>query len=75
MPKTKTSRAAIMVATDTGAIDVDGVPYFVYRNRTRVRADHPMVKNAPGLFKPVDADYDDVVEQATAAPGERRGAA
>lgn len=71
MPRTKQIKPDdIMVAIDTGSVDVGGTPYPVFRNRTRVRADSDIYKSAPGLFKPVDAQYK--VEQATAAPGEQR---
>lgn len=37
-----------------------------------VPSDDPIVRAAPGLFVPLDDDYSAPVEQATAAPGEKR---
>lgn len=37
------------------------------------RADHELVKNYPSLFEPVDNIIRFDVEQATQAPGEKRG--
>lgn len=37
---------------------------------TRVREGHPLYKQAPDLFSPLEVQYD--VEQATRAPGEKR---
>ena len=73
MPKTKPKPGEILIAVDTGVIEIDGTSFFVYRNKTRVRADHPIAKSNPGLFKPIDAHYE--VEQTTANSGEQRGAA
>ena len=61
----------IYVATHTFSTDYDGKTEFVHRGVTRVRAGHPLVRLNPQFFAPVDAHYD--VEQATAAPGEKRG--
>src|SRR5688500_3216180 len=71
MGRPRKDPAEIMVARDTGSIDVDGVPHFIRRNVTRVRVDHPVYKAAPHLFKKLEAHYD--VEQMTRAPGEKRG--
>lgn len=69
MTKTTTE---MLVALDTGTVEIDGTPYQVQRGVTRLRADHPIVRSAPGLFGPLQSSYPEV-EQATAAPGERRG--
>ncbi len=61
----------IFVARETCTTDIDGEVYTVRRGVTRVRGSHPLVKLNPHLFEPVDAHYD--IEQATAAPGEKRG--
>lgn len=41
----------------------------------RVRSGHPLLDAQPGYFDPVDdkIHFDVPVEQATSAPGERRG--
>jgi hypothetical protein len=66
------NKGDILVATETFATVVDGVPISVRRGETRVRAGHPLVKGREMWFKVLDVQYD--TEQATAAPGEVRGA-
>lgn len=61
----------ILVANETGMIIVDGERYMIHKGVTRVRKGHPMIKGNEALFKPIDVHYD--VEQATRAPGEKRG--
>jgi hypothetical protein len=64
----------IMIATETFAAQVGDEPFMVHKGQTRVRADHQLVKNNPDYFEPVaDAVTIGDVEQATAAPGEKRG--
>lgn len=63
----------ILIATETRAIDLDGQTYELRRDVTRVRASHPLASTYPELFKEADVHYE--VEQMTAAPGEKRGAA
>jgi hypothetical protein len=67
----KVVESPMLVATTDAVIDVEGVPFYLKRGVTRVRADHPLAVSHPRLFKPVDAHY--TVEQMTAAPGEKRG--
>jgi hypothetical protein len=62
----------MLIATDTGVVEIDGVPYSFTRGVTRLRADHPIVKAAAHVFKPIDSSYPEI-EQMTAAPGEKRG--
>lgn len=52
----------------------DGSDIALKENITRVRADSDAAKLWPALFKPLSTSYYEV-EQATAAPGEKRGAA
>jgi hypothetical protein len=52
-------------------VRIDGVLTNYYAGTTRVRAGHPLLKAAPGKFEPMTLDYE--TEQATAAPGEKRG--
>lgn len=61
------------VATTSGSAEIDGKEYSFNTGVTRLTADHPLVKNCPLYFEPVDDGVPDV-EQATQAPGEKRGA-
>ena len=70
MPKKKLPE--IYVATSSGVVRIDGRLTSYYGGTTRVRAGHPLLKAAPGKFKPLELDYE--VEKATKAPGEKRGA-
>ena len=62
----------ILEATESYAVDVDGVPQIVHAGRTRVTAGHPLHAAKPEAWKPIEVSRS--VEQATAAPGEKRGA-
>lgn len=61
------------VPVDSFTTDIDGVPVVFQRDKTRVSeewlADHPEVRH---LFIAAPFHFD-LVEQATAAPGEVRG--
>lgn len=60
----------VYIATKTAIIYIDGRRTTVRKGLTRVRAGHPVLSDHPELFKPIDVHFD--VEQATAAPGEKR---
>lgn len=62
----------VYVAIESGAASVDGQEMIFVKGVTRVRAGHPLLRACPSLFKPADAHPSYDVEQATAAPGERR---
>jgi hypothetical protein len=66
----------IFVAKTSFACEVDGERLFINQGE-RVRSGHPLLKNQGAYFEPADTtvhfDMPDV-EQATAAPGEKRGA-
>lgn len=66
-------RGRIFVATQSFEAKVDGVPAQVQADRTRVREGHDLLRRFPQYFREIDAHYEVDVEQATAAPGERRG--
>lgn len=55
----------------------DGEDFTAVAGRTRIWADHAAAKLWPHLFEPVIVTHDSPdaapVEQATAAPGEKRG--
>lgn len=65
----------VYVATESGSCEVKGETYIFVKNITRVRDGHPLLKNVGDYFKPVDDAVHYEVEQATKAPGEKRGAA
>jgi hypothetical protein len=69
--KRKEPEPTIYVARSSGVVRIDGVLTNYYAGTTRVRAGHPLLKAAPGKFEPMTLDYE--TEQATAAPGEKRG--
>lgn len=64
----------VYVATDSAAFEYGGDMVVVHKGVTRVRAGHPILTQHPELFMPIDVHYDwpARVEQATAAPGEKR---
>lgn len=63
--------AGILVAKDTLVIEYEGERVFFHKGKTLVREGHPMLKGIEEYFEPITVDYD-TVEQATAAPGEKR---
>lgn len=63
----------IYVATETYTTDLDGVPVSVTKDTTRVREGHDLIKRNPQYFKELNVHFD--VEQATAAPAEKRAPA
>ena len=62
----------MLVAKESFVCHWDGSDRQISAGVTRVRAGHPILKGIEHLFEPITAHYE--VEQATAAPGERRGA-
>lgn len=64
----------IVAAKDAFVAVIDGADAIVKRGDL-FDADHPLVKKHPNLFGPVTVrSAAPVIEQATAAPGEKRGA-
>lgn len=66
------SAAGIYIARETFICEIDGVQYNVARGE-RVRAGHRLLDQQRERFDPVDDTVTYEVEQATAAPGEKRG--
>ena len=60
------------VARETFYAVLDGEQIMVRKGRDLVRSGHPLLSLYPGMFKPAHVRF--AVEQATAAPGEKRGA-
>jgi hypothetical protein len=72
MPRTKApAEPTVYVARSSGVVNIDGQIHRYVQGQTRVRAGHPLLKARPDKFVPLQLDYE--VEQATAAPGEKRG--
>lgn len=63
----------VYVARESGAANVDGEDLVFVKGVTRVRGGHPLLKAVPDYFEPVDEAVHYEVEQATKAPGEKRG--
>jgi hypothetical protein len=68
------SDRTVYVATESFVALIDGENYVVRKGKTRVRAGHPLLQGREMWFSPADLNVDYEVEQATAAPGEKRGA-
>ncbi len=62
--------ADIYVANTNGWVHVGDEDVQLRRGITRVREGHPLLKQAPQFFDPIDVEYE--VEQSTASPGEKR---
>lgn len=61
-----------MIATETFRAVINGFSDLVTAGQTRVDADHELVRRYPERFAPVESERPEV-EQATSAPGEKRG--
>lgn len=61
----------LLVATRTFITVIDGKRVKVTKGKTRVRADHELVKGRESCFKPADSMFDDI-ETTTAAPSPSR---
>lgn len=67
---------AILVARESGCCEVNGEQLVFVKGVTRIRAGHPLAKLVPDYFEPIDESvHYDEIEQATRAPGEKRGRA
>ena len=67
-------KADLYVANQSAATIVDGEEVWV-KEGDLVRAGHPILKGREWLFQPATDYVRFDVEQATKAPGEKRGAA
>ncbi len=61
---------SIWVAKESFATNLDGAEITVLAGRTRVRDGHPLLRGREQFFERLTVHYE--IEQATAAPGERR---
>lgn len=63
----------ILVANVTATLKHEGRRFYLVRGKTLVRADDPVVEGHKSMFEPLHIEYlGGPVEQATAAPGEKR---
>lgn len=62
----------VLIAIATGWVTLEGQEILIRDGITRAHAGSAVAKAYPGYFKPIDVHF--AVEQATAAPGEKRGA-
>lgn len=60
----------MLVARESFIANIDGTEYQVQRAVTRVDSEHPLAKIHPEFWEELAPTYP--VEQATAAPGEKR---
>jgi hypothetical protein len=67
------SQSDIFVAKESFSATVDGESIVVRKGQTRVRGGHPLLEGREALFEPVDLSVHYDIEQATKAPGEKRG--
>lgn len=70
MPAQKAGGGRIYVARESFTTEINGQTESVVGGRTRVREGHPLLEGRAQFFELLTVDYE--VEQATAAPGERR---
>ena len=74
MPPAKQARREFVQPREPASGTFDG-EVFVINPAEVFATDHPLVREYPHLFRPLEASRArPEVEQATAAPGERRGA-
>jgi hypothetical protein len=62
----------ILVAKESFSTELDGIPQSIVRGVTRVDSKHPLAKQNPEYFEPVDERVHFEVEKATKAPGEKK---
>ncbi len=73
MAKTQQSQPKVYVAVDSFVCNYDGADHVFRPDGPFVREGHPILTGREHMFREVTAHPSYEVEQATAAPGERRG--
>ena len=74
-PRKQTSRSSVYVATDSFVTNLeDGTPVAVVAGRDMFAEGHELIRRFPQNFRVAEGHSRPDVEQATAAPGEIRGA-
>jgi hypothetical protein len=74
-----TGERVLLVAVTSGVCAMPGSTSMIVRQGETFWSDHPAVRANPDWFKPYTATHETPgseprIEQATAAPGEKRGA-
>lgn len=69
----KKNGGAVYVAIDSGSAEIKGETFVFSKGTTLVREGHPLLKAVGYAFEPASDHVHYDVEQATAAPGEKRG--
>lgn len=64
--------AEILVAKESFSTEINGVPEAIIAGVTRVRANHPLAKQNPEYFEPIEERVHFDVEEAVQAPGAKR---
>lgn len=73
MSRSANKTSDVWVATTTFACQLDGENVVVHAGETRVRVGHPLLDRYEGYFEPVGSDVHFDIEDASAAPGRKRG--
>ncbi len=66
--------SSVFVATQSFAVELHGEPIVIQQGITRVAAGHELIEMCPDRFEPAEDTVHFGIEQATAAPGEKRNA-
>lgn len=64
----------VFVATESGSAEVDGEVITFVKGVTRLRKGHAILSQLPNFFEAADEHLAYDLEDASAAPGEKRGA-
>jgi hypothetical protein len=70
-----TATDQVYVATQSGCCEIKGELFVFVKGVTRVRGGHGLLKACPDYFEAADEHVHHEIEQATKAPGEKRGKA
>jgi hypothetical protein len=65
------NKGTIYVAKSSFSIEIDGATMPIQAGVTRVREGHWLLRHHPDYFEPLTVHYE--LEDATAAPGKKRG--
>jgi hypothetical protein len=63
----------MMLARESGSVEIDGTEYQLHRGVTRVKRSHPLHAVNPGWWELDESAVTYEVEDATKEPGKKRG--